>query len=249
MQVLSQGRGANLWPSTSGKQLPLAGGTHHRNSRPLDVRSSRIWCLPSDGFASMPAASKACLQGGGATLLAKQQVALPAEFCQCSPGACLQVVLAHAAEFLQANAASLDLTPTSAKYAFKWLQLADLAGLTDACKACADRIVALDRSSCVSANLQGLSPQTLMYLLDRVATTSSAHSTGYPVGSSAYSGAAGAGAYLDVGHDVFGIGCGFAHYVFDECYRCARTRAVRTRATYTREGGVRMLRICDDCGR
>jgi hypothetical protein len=164
----------------------------------------------------------------------------------------LQVVLAHAAEFLQANAASLDLTPSSSKYAFKWLQLADAACLTDACKACADRIVALDRSSCVSANLQGLSPQTLMYLLDRVATTT-AHTaaSGYPGSSSAYSGAAGTGSFLEVGHDAYGIGYAAAYYVFDECYRCARTRtrAVRARATYTREAGVRMVRLCDDCGR
>jgi hypothetical protein len=79
----------------------------------------------------------------------------------------LQVVLAHAAEFMQANAASLDLTPTSAKYAFKWLQLADSAALTDACKACADRIVALDRSSCTADKLEGLSRQTLMYLIEK----------------------------------------------------------------------------------
>jgi hypothetical protein len=58
----------------------------------------------------------------------------------------------HASEFLQANASSLDLCKGSRTYAFKRLQLADAAGLTDACKACADRIMALNRSSCILEN-------------------------------------------------------------------------------------------------
>ncbi|WIA39185.1 hypothetical protein OEZ86_005310 [Tetradesmus obliquus] len=74
----------------------------------------------------------------------------------------MQVVLGHAGEFLQANASSLDLSSNSPHYAFKWLQLADAAGLIDACKACVDRIVALDRSSCTAETLASLSRQTLM---------------------------------------------------------------------------------------
>jgi hypothetical protein len=88
-------------------------------------------------------------------------------------GPALQAVLAHTAEFLQANAASLDLTP-STKYAFKWLQLADTAGLTAPCKtACIDRIVALDRSSCTADKLEGLSRQTLVYLVEAALSVAS----------------------------------------------------------------------------
>ncbi|KAF6256773.1 hypothetical protein COO60DRAFT_1640467 [Scenedesmus sp. NREL 46B-D3] len=59
----------------------------------------------------------------------------------------LLVVLCHAAEFLQANASSLDLNNNSPKYAFKWLQLADEANLADAWKACINNIIELGRSS------------------------------------------------------------------------------------------------------
>uniref|UniRef100_A0A383VQI5 BTB domain-containing protein n=1 Tax=Tetradesmus obliquus TaxID=3088 RepID=A0A383VQI5_TETOB len=96
----------------------------------------------------------------------------------------MQVVLGHAGEFLQANASSLDLSGSSnnnsststssiTKYAFEWLQLADAAGLSDACKACADRIIELDRSSCKADTLANLSRQTLMYMVERVAATPS----------------------------------------------------------------------------
>jgi hypothetical protein len=82
----------------------------------------------------------------------------------------LQVVLGHAAEFLQANVSSLDeddvSDPESARYAFKWLQLADTAGLTDACEACIDRIVELDRSSCTPDKLEGMSRQMLLHLIE-----------------------------------------------------------------------------------
>lgn len=79
-------------------------------------------------------------------------------------------MLAHAADFLQANASSLVISnSSSAQYAFKWLQLADVAGLSEACKAVVDRIVDLDRSSCTADLLQSLSRQTLMYMVERVA--------------------------------------------------------------------------------
>jgi hypothetical protein len=90
--------------------------------------------------------------------------------------ACIQVVLAQAAEFLQANASSLNLTKSSPKYAFKWLQLADGACLTDACKACADLIIDTDRTSCTAETLAGLSPQTLMHMVQK-ATSSKALGT------------------------------------------------------------------------
>jgi hypothetical protein len=91
----------------------------------------------------------------------RHSVALPL-----SP-ACPQVVLAHASEFLQANASSLNLDSTSPKYAFKWLQLADAACLADACKACADRIIQLIRTGCTTGTLEALSPQTLIYMVKK----------------------------------------------------------------------------------
>jgi hypothetical protein len=84
-----------------------------------------------------------------------------------------QVVLAHASEFIQSNACDLDITTNSPKRAFKWLQLADAANLVDACKACMHRIVALDRTACNVDTLQGLSPQTLMYMVEKMAASPS----------------------------------------------------------------------------
>jgi hypothetical protein len=81
----------------------------------------------------------------------------------------MQVVLGHAAEFLQANASNLDLDNNTPYYAFKWLQLADAACLTEACKACADRIIELNRSSCTAETLEGLSRQTLVYMVGSLA--------------------------------------------------------------------------------
>jgi hypothetical protein len=80
------------------------------------------------------------------------------------------VVLAHASEFIHSNAGQMDITTNSPKNAFKWLQLADAANLADACKACVDRIVGLGRSACKVDTLQGLSPHTLMYMVERLAT-------------------------------------------------------------------------------
>jgi hypothetical protein len=79
----------------------------------------------------------------------------------------LQVVLGHAAEFLQANTASLELNKASPKYAFKWLHLADAACLTDACKAIVDRIIEVNRSTCKAEALEGLSRQILMHIAER----------------------------------------------------------------------------------
>jgi hypothetical protein len=83
----------------------------------------------------------------------------------------LQVVLDHAAAFLQANASSLDVVDAPApgpKYAFEWLQLADTAGLAAACNACIDRIVALNCCSCTPDKLESLSRETLMHLIGAV---------------------------------------------------------------------------------
>jgi hypothetical protein len=150
----------------------------------------------------------------------------------------LQVVLAHAAEFLEANASSLDLTQSSPKYAFKWLQLADAACLKHACKAVADRIIQLDRSSCVTDNTKGLSPQTLTYLLDKCATAVPQYA--YLGSSTASFGAA--GSYLGALQDIYGIGAAAG---YGGCYSCARIRA---RDRYT-PGGVRLAQMCRECGR
>jgi hypothetical protein len=80
-----------------------------------------------------------------------------------------QVVLAHASEFVASDAGELDITENIPKNAFKWLQLADAANLPDACKACVDRIVGINRTACKVDALQGLSPQTLMYMVEKMA--------------------------------------------------------------------------------
>ncbi|WIA18887.1 hypothetical protein OEZ85_003560 [Tetradesmus obliquus] len=165
----------------------------------------------------------------------------------------MQVVLAHVAEFLQANASSLDLSPTSPHYAFKWLQLADAAGLSDACKACADRIVALDRSSCVSSNTQGLSPQTPTYLLDKCATSAPLYTNGCLGSSSStafYGTAAAASAYFGAGQDIYGIGvaAGGGGGTYPACLGCYSCAPIRAGGRYT-PGGVRLVRTCHECGR
>jgi hypothetical protein len=152
-------------------------------------------------------------------------------------------VLAHALEFLQANASSLDLCKGSRTYAFKWLQLADAAGLTDACKACADCIIDLDRSSCATDNTQGLSPQTLTYLLDKCATA--APNFGCLGSSSASCGCqlAAKASGFGVAQDICGIGIGVAAGYGDTgggCCSCAHTRAL------TR---FQVVCACQECGR
>jgi hypothetical protein len=83
-----------------------------------------------------------------------------------------QVVLAHASEFIQFHACDLDITAGIPKNAFKWLQLADAANLADACKACVDMIVELDRTACKVDTLQGLSPHTLpVYMAEKMAAS------------------------------------------------------------------------------
>jgi hypothetical protein len=80
----------------------------------------------------------------------------------------VQVVLALAAEFIVGSASSINLEPTSVKYAFKWLQLADAAQLTAASEACVDRILLLQPSALKAERLAGLSQQTLVYAVDRM---------------------------------------------------------------------------------
>jgi hypothetical protein len=70
---------------------------------------------------------------------------------------------------IQSNAHFLDTTADSRWNAFKWLQLADAANLEDACKACVDRIVEKYVTACTVDTLQGLSPQTLMYMVEQMA--------------------------------------------------------------------------------
>lgn len=68
------------------------------------------------------------------------------------------VVLAKAATFLQNNPNQLDTTADSQKFAFRWLKLADAAGLQDACQACVDRIVSQNSALCIGDRLQGAVP-------------------------------------------------------------------------------------------
>lgn len=74
----------------------------------------------------------------------------------------------QADQFLQAAAREMDLTPTSRKYAFKWLKLADAAGLSEFCRVCVEKILGTANSGgmCKAEYLQGLSPQTLINFIE-----------------------------------------------------------------------------------
>jgi hypothetical protein len=80
----------------------------------------------------------------------------------------VQVVLALAAEFIVGSASSINLEPTSMKYAFKWLQLADAAQVTTASEACVDRILSLAPGALKAERLAGLLQQTPVYVVDRM---------------------------------------------------------------------------------
>lgn len=57
---------------------------------------------------------------------------------------------------------------------------ADAASLQDACTACCDRIISLNRKTCTDERLQGLSLQTLRYMVTKLAgATSSGHKPGH----------------------------------------------------------------------
>jgi hypothetical protein len=78
----------------------------------------------------------------------------------------IQLVLHKAEQYLISSISELDAEPTSEKSVWKWLNLADKAGLQECLAVLATRAAAIDRAGCAQLEgLQGLSPPALKQLV------------------------------------------------------------------------------------
>jgi hypothetical protein len=85
----------------------------------------------------------------------------------------MPAIVSLAGKFLLDNLGLMDLADKGERSCWRWLQLADAAGLSDVVQQCVSRVVHMDRASCASeSRLVGLSCQTLKHMVQRLAATS-----------------------------------------------------------------------------
>jgi hypothetical protein len=86
----------------------------------------------------------------------------------------MPALLSKAATFLSSKKATLNGNQDSLQFGWKWITLADKAGLLDVAHACIDASTALDAlvAACKKELLAGMSPATCSHLAEAVARQS-----------------------------------------------------------------------------
>eukprot|EP00775_Hariotina_reticulata_P008814 gene8814-8993_t len=78
----------------------------------------------------------------------------------------MPAIVSLAGKFLLDNLSLMDMADKGERSCWRWLQLADAAGLSDVVQQCVNRVVHMDRASCaIDSRLVGLSSQTLKHMV------------------------------------------------------------------------------------
>jgi hypothetical protein len=76
----------------------------------------------------------------------------------------MRALLSRAGKFLEANVLALTSTPSSQQFAWKWITLADKAGLPDVATACIDAIMAAKATARDAVVAAGCKKEVLLQL-------------------------------------------------------------------------------------